>query len=153
MGFFGTYQYDGAAWGEANPESGPSGPEPWLWVDVYDSDFTTVRYAPAGSGTGVAFLNSTPRAYFESEDASVPTDVEREALGLAQWWAAHSPSGSAADQESMKHAIAVLLASDDDEFSDDDPEDDADIFAEIKTARLLTTLGLPIPEDMAGNDA
>ncbi|HET7691317.1 MAG TPA: hypothetical protein VFK41_13115 [Nocardioidaceae bacterium] len=53
----------------------------------------------------------------------------------------------------MKHAIAVLLASDDDEFSDDDPEDDADIFAEIKTARLLTTLGLPIPEDMAGNDA
>jgi len=152
MGFFGTYQFNGSAWSEGDPAAGPSGPEPWLWVDIYDSDFTTIRYAPVGSGTGVAFLNSTPRVYFESDDASTPTHVGRESLGLAEWWASHTPGASGPEQDSKRAEIAALLASDD-VTSDDASEDDADIFAEIKTVRLLTTLGIPVPEDMAEDDA
>jgi len=153
MGFFATYQFDGSTWAEGDPEAGPTGPEPWLWVDVHDSDFATIRYAPAGPGTGVAFLNSTPRAYFGSEDASPQTDVEREALGLAQWWSGHSPGGSVVGQESKRYEIAALLASDDDEMADGEETDDADIFAEIKAARLLKTLGLPMPEGIVDGDA
>jgi len=46
MGFFGTYQYDGPAWVEGDPDAGPVGSEPWFWLDIYDSDYATVRYAP-----------------------------------------------------------------------------------------------------------
>jgi hypothetical protein len=148
MGFFGTYQFDGAAWAKVAPEAGPSGPEPWLWVDVYDSDFATVRYAPVGSGTGVAYLNGTPRTYFESDDASAPTDVEREAQGLTGWWAARKPDADADMLASKRDELAALLASDD-EPPDDDPEDDADIFSEIKTARFLMAMDLPLPEALA----
>ena len=148
MGFFGTYQFDGAVWAEGDPEVGPSGPEPWLWVDVYDSDFATVRYAPVGSGTGVAYLNLTPRIYFESDDASAPTDVEREAQGLTEWWAAGNPDADADALASQRDVIAALLASDV-EPPEDDPEDDADIFSEIKAARFLVAMGLHLPEDVA----
>ena len=148
MGFFGTYQFDGAAWAEGDPEVGTSGAEPWLWVDVYDSDFATVRYAPAGSGTGVAFLNMTPRIYFDSDDASAPTDVEREARGLTEWWAGRHPDVDADARAVQQDAIAALLASDS-EPSEDDPEDDADIFSELKAVRFLVAMGLPLPQDLA----
>jgi hypothetical protein len=36
-----------------------------------------------------------------------------------------------------------------DEEADGD-EDDADIFAEVNTARFLTTLDLPVPDELAG---
>jgi hypothetical protein len=153
MGFFGTYHFDGAAWTVGDPEAGPTsaGPEPWLWVDVYDSDFATVRYAPVGSGTGVAYLNLTPRIYFESDDASAPTDVEREAQGLAEWWAARNLDADADALAVHRDVIAELLASDA-EPPEDDPEDDADIFSEIKAARFLAVMGLPLPEDLVAGD-
>jgi hypothetical protein len=150
MGFFGTYHFDGAAWAERDPEAGPSGPEPWLWVDVYDSDFVTVRYAPVGSGAGVAYLNMTPRIYFDSDDASAPTDVKREALGLTEWWAARNEDADADVLAGKRDVIAGLLASDV-EPPEDDSEDDADIFSEIKAARFLVAMDLPLPEDLAGD--
>jgi hypothetical protein len=89
----------------------------------------------------------TPRVYWEREDASVPTDVERESLGLTEWWLAQNP-GLAGDEQAAKRAeIATLLASDD-EPGDEDPEDDADIFAEVRAARFLTTINLSLPSEL-----
>src|SRR4051812_41053842 len=105
MGFFGTYQFDGSAWAEADPNEPPTGAGPWFWVSVYDSDWAAVSYAPSGSGTGMAFLNATPRAYFEDEAASPPTDVGRESAGLAAWWAAMNPGASDAERESKRAEI------------------------------------------------
>lgn len=152
MGFFGTYHFDGTAWSETDPDGGLSGSEPWLWVDVYDSDFATLRYGPAGSGTGTSYLGLTPRIYFDSTNASAPTDVGREARGLVEWWASRHPDASGADQEAKEAEIASFLASDD-EPPDDEPADDADIFVEIKTARFLVAMGLPLPDELAAESA
>jgi hypothetical protein len=152
MGFFGTYQFDGTAWSEGDPDAGPTGPEPWLWLDIYDSDFVTIRYAPAGSGTGIAFLNQTPRIYFQRDGASAPTDVDGESLGLAEWWTAHHRGASVDEQGVRRREIATLLASDV-ERSDEDFEDDADIFAEVKATRFLSAMDLPLPDDLTERSA
>ena len=146
MGFFGTYRFSGTAWSAADP-SGPDDMEPFLLVDIHDSDITSVTYAPAGPGTGTAYLGFTPRIYFESEDASAPTDVDREARGLAAWWASLHPDATVADQHAKQLEIAAFLAADE-EPPDEDPSDDADVFVEIKTARFLSAMGLPLPPDL-----
>ncbi|MEV4216804.1 nucleotidyltransferase domain-containing protein [Nonomuraea sp. NPDC049725] len=77
-------------------------------VSIYDSDIATVIYRPAGPGTGVAYLGYTPCTYFEDPEASVPTDVEREAVGLASWWSqAH---GGADDAEHGEDFVEVEAA-------------------------------------------
>ncbi len=63
----------------------PTVPEPWLLVDIHDSDIATIAYRPTGSGSGVAYLGVTPRTYFEDPGASAPSDVAREAGGLVEW--------------------------------------------------------------------
>jgi hypothetical protein len=169
MGFFGTYLFADGAWrSEAvapshdelwQPIRGGEPPvavEPWLLVDIHDSDITTVTYSPAGPGSGVAYLGITPRSYFERDDASAPTDVRREAAGLTGWWRlVHGAAASeAADKESE---IAAFLAHDldpsevvgDEEDEDDDDLDEAEVFVEIKTGRFLAMLGLPVPPDLA----
>jgi hypothetical protein len=149
MGFFGTYQFDGESWTERDPAVGPVGSEPWLWIDVHDSDFTTVRYAPFEPGSGTAYLGFTPRDYFENSDASSPTDVGQEARGLARWWLSRRQGASEDDLSNKAAEIALFLASDD-APTDENSEDDADIFVEIKTARFLSALDLPMPDDLAG---
>ncbi len=151
MGFFGTYQFDGQTWAESDPDAGPVGSGPWLWLDIRDSDFATVRYAPAGIGTGIAFLNFTPRVYFEDDTASSPTDVERESHGLAEWWSGRNPAGPEEAQAAKRAQIADLLASDED--ADTEPQDDGDIFAEIKAVQLIRALELPLPDDLLSRGA
>jgi hypothetical protein len=121
-------------------------------LDIYDSDFVTVRYAPARSGNGIAFLNQTPRVYFESEDASEPTDVNGESAGLAAWWAAGREGTTVEEQDARRGEIAALLAADVQRL-DEDFVDDADIFAELKAARFLVAMGLPLPADLADERA
>jgi hypothetical protein len=168
MGFFGGYIFDGRGWLEFEPSSG-SAPEvgsPWLKVVIFDSDIADISYHPAGPGTGVAYLGFTPRVYFEDDSASSPTDVEREAAGLAAWVAAYQGGG---DETALQDLIAPFLASDDDEDDveeddedddawageedepdeDSDSDDDAEAVVEVKLARLLTAIGLPVPEDLA----
>jgi hypothetical protein len=120
-----------------------------------------VTYRPAGPGSGTAYLGFTPRTYFEQEDASLPTDVGREAAGLAAWWAgAH---GTTADQAALKESelagfLARDLAPEDLDGLDDGDEDlddsdfdettvfiEDDIFVEHRTSRFLAALGLPAP--------
>jgi hypothetical protein len=163
VGFFGTFLYDDGHWYDVDPDTRPDDGGHWLLVDIHDSDLTTLLYHPAGPGTGVAYLGVTPRTYFEDDDASAPTDTFREAAGLAAWWAGRpTPAGpeiGAGDfDEGIGHDRLVAketeligyLARDgdpeaDDLVEDDGPLDDAETFVEIKTARLLTALDLPLP--------
>jgi len=142
MGFFGSYVYDGATWTSYDATAEVDVPEPGLWVAIHDSDLTRLTYRPAGRGSGQAFLGYTPRSYFEDESASAPTDVAVEAAGLHDW--ATSVTGSSPGEE----AIAAFLAADEADIDDFDESDDAEIFVEITTARLLTALGLPLPDDL-----
>jgi hypothetical protein len=155
MGFFGTYLFDGRSWSTHQPDSLPATSEPWLVVDIHDSDIATITYRPAGPGTGVAYLGHTPRTYFEDPQASAPTDVAREAAGLATWWALSFPGASDAERGSMEAVLAPYLAADldpgdiDEDDEDDEDLDEAEIFVEIKTSRFLATMGLPLPDELS----
>jgi len=172
MGFFGGYIFDGHDWLEFEPSSGtvPKVDSPWLKVVIFDSDIADISYHPAGPGTGVAYLGFTPRVYFEDENASAPTDVERESAGLAAWVATHQGGG---DEAALQDLIVPFLASDDDGDEEDDedrdpdrggsawddedepedePDDDFDedeALVEVKVARLFTAIGIPLPDDLA----
>ena len=138
MGFFGSYVYADHAWSEVDPDAEAGVPsEPYMVVMIHDSDIAMIRYAPAGVGTGEAFLGHTPRAYFGDPAAPTAADTGIEAAGLAAW--AELVGTSPAPDE-----IERFLASDDkqpDDRQDDVP--DEDVFVELKTARFLQTLGLP----------
>ncbi|GAA2632704.1 hypothetical protein [Paractinoplanes durhamensis] len=148
MGFFGTYLYDGEHWHDADPDSRPTDDRPWMLLDIHDSDFTIVTYDPAPPGAGTAYLGITPRTYFEDPAASAPTDVFREAAGIAAWRSLLHPGG---DQLATEEQIVTFLAQDvdpEDDDLDDGDLDDAEVFAEVKTARFVTALGLPLPPDL-----
>ena len=144
MGYFGSWLFRDGAWTQQPAPAEATGR--FLHLDVHDSDITTVRYSPAGSGTGVAYLGVTPRIYFEDPGASDPTDPDREALGLAEW--AEPTSGDPAS--ALAPAIRPFLAEDAevewDEDEDIDDLDDAEIFVELKTLRFLEVLDVPEPE-------
>ncbi|MDQ1292622.1 MAG: hypothetical protein QG608_502 [Actinomycetota bacterium] len=90
----------------------PDNAEPWLLVDIHDSDIATITYRPAGLGTGVAYLGCAPRTYFEDLQASAPTDVAREAAGLATWWASTHPGVGDAERNVVEAALIPCLAAD-----------------------------------------
>ncbi|MFI6097262.1 hypothetical protein ACIA8G_16985 [Lentzea sp. NPDC051213] len=153
VGFFGTYAYENGSWTTLSEGELPPLVEPWLWIDIHDSDITSVVYAPHGPGTGVAYLGLTPRTYFENESASDPTDVSVEAAGLAAWWASQR-SASAAECAAKQEELAGYLAADEEpdiewDESEDVEIDDAEVFVEVKTARFLGVLGLPLPTELS----
>jgi hypothetical protein len=119
----------------------------------------TVTYRPAGSGTGIAYLGQTPRIYFEDDTASEPTDTDREAAGLVEWWEhIHAGLTDPAERADKVSELKAYLA-DDTELDDDDqgdevddePDelDDADVFVEVKASRFLDALGIRWPDDLA----
>jgi hypothetical protein len=154
VGFFGSYVFDGNAWHGYDPDSGqmPDIAGPWLSVDIHDSDIATVRYEPPGPGSGTAYLGFTPMVYFGSESALAPTDVRREAGGLAFWLARQQ---GRSDEPELRQLIASFLAED---FAgpqagpgdDADDLDEAHIFVEIKVSELLKAVGLPVPDELPG---
>ncbi|MFD4674826.1 hypothetical protein ACFWNN_34230 [Lentzea sp. NPDC058450] len=153
VGFFGTFAFEHGSWKTLSEGELPPLAEPSLWIDVHDSDITSVVYAPAGPGSGVAYLGLTPRTYFENPNASDPTDVLREAAGLAAWWGGLNPGG---DVPSKQAELLQYLAEDEDpngfewdEGEDVDDIDDGEVFVEVKTKRFLTALGLPLPAELS----
>ena len=153
MGFFGLYLYEAGRWSELGLDAEPTAREPWLLVRIHDSDIGTVAYAPTGPGTGVAFLGYTPRIYFEDVTASAPTDPDREARGLAAWWAAGHPEANGAARVAKEGELRAFLAADippGDGEDEDEDLDDAEVFVEIKAARFIRALGLPVPAGVAG---
>ncbi|MCP2271133.1 hypothetical protein [Actinokineospora diospyrosa] len=137
---FGRYVYDGSRWHAREEWDDSVQPDVWLTLDVFDSDLASVRYFPNGPGAGVAYLGHTPRAYFGEDEASEPTDVRREAAGLAAWWAA---TGGAGDTAGKADEIAGLLAA-------DDGSHEGETFVEDQAARFLAALGVPLPADFQG---
>lgn len=152
VGFFGTYAYEHGSWKTLSEGELPPLDEPSLWIDIHDSDITSVVYAPVGPGSGVAYLGLTPRTYFENPNASDPTDVLREAAGLAAWWALHNSGDVAAKQAEILGFLASDENPDDFEWNEDedvDAIDDGEVFVEVKTQRFLAALGLPVPYDLS----
>jgi hypothetical protein len=153
VGFFGTYAFENGQWKTLSEGELPPLAEPFLWIDIHDSDITSVVYAPPGPGSGVAYLGLTPRTYFENPNASDPTDVLREAAGLAAWWALHNSGDVTAKQAELLGYLAEDEDPDDfewDEGEDVDAIDGAEVFVEVKTAQFLAALGLPVPYDLKG---
>jgi hypothetical protein len=158
VGFFGGYVLDSRGWHGFDPDSDqiPDTAGPWLSVCIHDSDIAAIRYEPAGPGSGVAYLGFTPRTYFQKESASAPTDVPREAEGIAFWLVQqHGRS----DEPDLRELIASFLAHDIREQqpgnnvspADDVGDlDDADVFVEIKVARFLKAIELPVPAGLPG---
>ncbi|ALG06158.1 hypothetical protein [Kibdelosporangium phytohabitans] len=143
MGLFGTYLYDGDSWTAHDADIRPESTGPWLMVDVHDSDIAIISYHPPGPGTGVAYIGVTPRVYFDDENASDPTDVAREAEGLAAWREELGVSPVTSDD------LVDFLAEDDPEkWGDDEDEDEVESFVEAKTAEFLTALNVPVPDDL-----
>lgn len=157
MGLFGTYLYDGIRWLQYQPDQHRDLAEPWLMVNIHDSDIAVVVYRPTGPGAGVAYLGYTPRTYFENAEASAPTDAAREAAGLAAWWGrVRGVAGDAERKAKERHLIAYLAEDVDPveinvvDNEDVDHLDDAEIFVEVKTARFLAALDLPVLDDLSG---
>ena len=82
--------------------------------------------------------------YFEDEDASALTDVERESTALTAWWAEYSVGG---DVAAKRAELLPYLAEDRDE-ADDFEDDDGEVFVEVELARFLRALDLPVPADL-----
>jgi hypothetical protein len=136
MGLFGTFTYSDGDW--TSPEARR---EPYLVIDVHDSDIATIDYRPAGDAGGRCYLGFQPRVYFEDPTASDPVDNDAEARGLAQW------ARRATGREVDPREVAALLAPDDD---DDDPED---LFVEETVRRLLELTGVPVPEELTDEES
>lgn len=148
VGFFGTYAFEHGQWKTLSEGELPPLDEPSLWIDIHDSDITSVVYTPVGPGSGVAYLGLTPRTYFENPNASDPTDVLREAAGLAAWWALHDSGDVAAKQAELLGFLASDENPEDFSLAEGEDVEEADVFVEIKTARFLEALGLPVPYDL-----
>lgn len=154
MGSFGLYLYEGGRWSELGLDAQPTAQEPWLLVRIHDSDIGTVTFGPTGPGSGLAFLGVTPRIYFDDESASPSTEPNREARGLAAWWAVVHVEADEAARAAKEGELRAFLAADippsDDEDEDDEDLDDAEVFVEIKAARFIRALGLPVPAGLSG---
>ncbi|MEU4532501.1 hypothetical protein AB0F49_30140 [Micromonospora ureilytica] len=76
----------------------------------------------------------------------------REAAGLSVWWARQRGGASDSERSAKEGELTAYLAADldpadiDPDDEDDDDLDDAEIFVEVKAARFLTALGLPMPD-------
>jgi len=135
MGLFGRFTFSAGEWTSADSLA-----EPYLAVDVHDSDIATVDFRPAGDVAGRCYLGFQPRVYFEDPDASAPVDNAAAAHGLAGW------ARTATHREVDPDDVLALLATDDE---DADPED---LFVEETVRRLLELLGVPVPEELLSED-
>jgi hypothetical protein len=147
VGFFGTYLYESGRWSER--DSAREATEPWLFLNIYDSDIATIMYRPCGPGTGITFLGHTPRKYFDDPEASLPTDTVLESAGLAVWWASHRDLDDDLERAAKQTEIASYLASDADwDLAWPRDDEDIDCPVEVTVGRFLEALGLAVPEDL-----
>lgn len=148
MGLFAAWLYDDRGWQEVDPSADVDFRGPALRIYVHDSDYAKVQYAPAGPGSGTAFLNGSEA--FDLGSGLSADDPQQEAQGLATWWATkHGQGDTAAKAEEVRPLLFDEKARG--ALEDVDPEDlsDADVFAEMKAQRLVEVLDLP-PFELPG---
>jgi hypothetical protein len=147
VGFFGTYLYESGRWSER--DDAREATEPWLFLNIYDSDIATIMYRPCAPGTGMTFIGHTPRKYFDDPEASLPTDTVLESAGLAAWWADHRGLDDDLERAAKQTEIASYLASDADwdlAWPRDDEDNDRPV--EVTVGRFLEALGLAVPDEL-----
>ena len=139
MGLFGSATYSGGYWSEGAPVS-----EPWLTIEIHDSDVADVQFRPSASGRGKLYLGFEPRHYFDDPEASDPVDGFVEAAALAEW------ARFTTLREVEPTAVLALMAADDPEAT---PAAD---FVEDTAVVLFELIGLPLPpllfDDAASDD-
>ncbi|CAA9509775.1 MAG: hypothetical protein AVDCRST_MAG91-1556 [uncultured Sphingomonadaceae bacterium] len=128
MGFSGRFVYSEGAWRD------DPGDEPFLAIDIHDSDIATVDFHSAAAA-GRFYLGFQPRDYWEDPDASEPVDADAEAASLSAW------VKDVLDLSVEPTEIRPLLAED----GVEDPKDD---FVEETAARLIQLLRLSLPDDL-----
>jgi len=132
VGSFERYVYADGAWGEGATD------DPWLSIQLHDSDFAAVRYSPAPEGLGLFYVGYQPSDYFERPGDNDPVDLDCEAAGIAAWASRTSGAPVAADD------VLPFIAP---EHVEGETED---VFVEQTIDRLLVVLRLPaVP---AGDD-
>lgn len=131
MGLFARFTHSGGQWRGAGPTE-----EPYLLIEVHDSDIATVDYRPATHGTGRFFLGTEPRVYFGDDTANAPVDREAEAEGFSQW------AGRVHGRDIDPADVFALMANEGEAPLDD--------FVEETVDRLLDLVALPLPGTRAG---
>ena len=105
---------DGRGW----REPGDTNSEPWLRVQVHDSDIGSLEYSPHFGGSGIAYVGVTARTYFDDPSlASTSKPLEVEAL--LRWFAAAGVAG-----DDLSQGLQELLAEDGEDLDGDLVEDD-----------------------------
>lgn len=131
MGYFAEWRWSHGDWREGNELE-----EPWLTVDIHDSDVATIAFAPAhGEARGRLFLGTHPVVYFDLVQEGVAEDPDAEAAAFVRWAKAATSADVAADD------VRALMATVEDE---DEP---VDVFVEDTVARLLALVGIDVPAD------
>jgi hypothetical protein len=152
-----SFLFDGRRWTRYESDRLPTMADPWLMLDFHNSDMAAVSYRPVGPGVGTAYLGYTPRTYFNDPLLSPPTDVAREAAGLAAWWASRQGLTNHVDRDAKRAVLAGMLAEDLDGADLDPHPGDADdvdnaVFTDI-AVRFLAALDLPpLAELRLGDD-
>lgn len=129
MGNFDQFTYSGGQWLE-----GPA-PEPYLQIDIHDSDLATVDFAPAPASAGRFYMGFEPRYYFEDETVSAPIDRDAVVAAFVVW--AESNLGLTVAPETVAGF-----------FADPEGEEPEDDFVEDSVAALIEALGLPMPDEL-----
>ncbi|MDQ0894476.1 hypothetical protein [Agromyces ramosus] len=131
MGSFEAYVFVDGRWSSHEASRGP-----FLAVSLHDSDIATVTYAPGPQHGGLAYLGFQPRDYFEDPTASDEVNLDEQAAGLSVW--ARDVLSAEVDPARVRSLLA--------ESGIEEPMDD---FVEDTVRRLITVLGLPLPDDLA----
>lgn len=137
MGNFGRFVFSNGEWNHYDGDDRwDQGIQtcPYLAIDVYDSDYASVEYKPAGTASGNFYLRIQPRDHFEDPTANEWVDVDEEAAGLAAW--AHAALGRTISSATLLPFIAP-----------EGVEEPEDVFVEETMERLLGRLGLAMPGD------
>lgn len=128
MGLFAELRWVDGQWTAARVSG-----ENELSISIHDSDIAAVAFAPAGQGSGLLYLGFEPATYFEDPNASAPVDRSAEAAAFAAWARAATGRAIAATDVSALMATHDRL----------EPED---VFVEETVQRLLTLIGLEMPD-------
>lgn len=109
--------------------------EPWLRVDVHDSDFAEVTFAPVEPpARGRFFVGIHPVVYFGTAPESPPEDPAIEAPALAAW--AERVTDTRVDADEVGSFMATT----------DGRNEKEDVFVEETLERLLDILLIGVPD-------